>query len=50
MTGRPEPTTILVVDDSAATLEVLRRNLEGTGYHVLTAPAVDEAELVSNVV
>jgi DNA-binding NtrC family response regulator len=34
---------ILVVDDSTATLEVLRRNLEGAGYDVVTATGVDEA-------
>ena len=43
MTSKSEPTTILVVDDSAPTLEILRRNLEGAGYRVLTAPAVVEA-------
>ncbi|MBN2536844.1 sigma-54-dependent Fis family transcriptional regulator [candidate division WOR-3 bacterium] len=36
-------TTILAVDDSAATLEVLRRNLEDAGYRVLTAQAVPDA-------
>jgi DNA-binding NtrC family response regulator len=35
--------TVLVVDDSAVTLEVLRRNLESQGYEVLTAPGVPEA-------
>ncbi len=35
--------TILVVDDAAATLEVLQRNLEGAGYSVLTAPAAAPA-------
>jgi len=35
--------TVLVVDDSEATLEVLRRNLESGGYEVLTAPGVPEA-------
>ena len=35
--------TILVVDDSVATLEVLRRNLESQGYGVFTAPGVPEA-------
>ncbi len=37
--GRP----VLIVDDSEATLEVLRRNLEAEGYVVLTAPGVAEA-------
>ncbi len=35
--------TILVVDDSAGTREVLRRNLTDRGYQVLTAPGVAEA-------
>ena len=35
--------TILVVDDAAATLEVLERNLSAHGYRVHTAPAVAEA-------
>jgi len=34
---------ILVVDDSEATLEVLRRNLEAEGFVVFTAPGVGEA-------
>jgi DNA-binding NtrC family response regulator len=34
---------VLVVDDSEATLEVLRRNLESQGYVVFTAPGVSEA-------
>jgi two-component system response regulator HydG len=34
---------ILVVDDSAATREILRRNLEGAGYVVHAAPGVAEA-------
>jgi DNA-binding NtrC family response regulator len=32
-----------VVDDSEATLEVIRRNLEARGYATLTAPGVPEA-------
>jgi DNA-binding NtrC family response regulator len=32
-----------VVDDSEATLEVIRRNLEARGYSTLTAPGVPEA-------
>lgn len=35
--------TILVVDDSPSTLELLRRNLIGEGYNVFTASGVDEA-------
>jgi two-component system response regulator HydG len=34
---------ILVVDDSAETLEMLERNLSSEGYHVFTAPGVAEA-------
>ncbi|KPJ58725.1 MAG: Fis family transcriptional regulator [Latescibacteria bacterium DG_63] len=34
---------ILVVDDSAETLEVLQRNLTAEGYQVFTAPGVTEA-------
>jgi CheY-like chemotaxis protein len=33
-------TKILVVDDSAPTLEVIRRNLEAAGYEVFTAASV----------
>ena len=36
-------TKILVVDDSAPTLEVIRRNLQAAGYEVFTAPGVEEA-------
>ena len=35
--------SILVVDDVANTLEVLRRNLTAAGYNVFTAPGVPEA-------
>ncbi len=35
--------TVLVVDDSEGTREVLRRNLESEGYAVHTAASVDEA-------
>jgi len=35
--------TLLVVDDSEATREVLQRNLTAAGYKVLTAPSVAEA-------
>ncbi len=34
---------VLIVDDSANTLEVLRRNLTAAGYKVFTAPGVSEA-------
>ena len=39
----PTEHTVLVVDDSEATLEVLRRNLESQSYVVFTAPDVPEA-------
>lgn len=35
--------TILVVDDSEATVEVLERNLRSRGFPVLSAPSVSEA-------
>ncbi|MDV7397087.1 response regulator, partial [Arthrospira platensis SPKY1] len=35
--------TILVVDDSLETLEIIRRNLEREGYAVHTVPGVEEA-------
>jgi two-component system response regulator HydG len=41
--SRDQGHTILVVDDSEATLEVIRRNLESQGYVVHTAPGVPEA-------
>ena len=41
--GRRGGQSVLVVDDSEATLEVLRRNLEAAGYVVLTAPGVPDA-------
>lgn len=37
------PTRILAVDDSRATLEVIKRNLEPEGYEVYTCERVDEA-------
>ncbi|RIK64847.1 MAG: sigma-54-dependent Fis family transcriptional regulator [Planctomycetota bacterium] len=42
MTASAQPQTILVVDDSAATLEVIQRNLASRGYVALTAPGVAE--------
>jgi DNA-binding NtrC family response regulator len=36
-------TSILVVDDSSDTLEVLERNLTAEGYHVLAASGVEQA-------
>jgi DNA-binding NtrC family response regulator len=38
-----EKERILIVDDSANTLEVLKRNLTEAGYQVFTAPGVSEA-------
>ncbi|HEX9745519.1 MAG TPA: sigma-54 dependent transcriptional regulator [bacterium] len=43
MTRKKSKYTILVVDDSPNTREVLRRNLESTGFIVLTAEDVNEA-------
>jgi two-component system, NtrC family, response regulator HydG len=43
MTQVLEKETILVVDDSAATLEVLQRNLSGKGYRVFTSTGTVEA-------
>jgi DNA-binding NtrC family response regulator len=43
MTTRAPGHRVLVVDDSEATLEVLRRNLETDGYVVHTASSVAEA-------
>ncbi|MBX3393881.1 MAG: sigma-54-dependent Fis family transcriptional regulator [Phycisphaerae bacterium] len=42
------PDRILVVDDSAATVEVLQRNLVSRGYVVFTANSVSEAVAVLN--
>jgi DNA-binding NtrC family response regulator len=38
-----ERESVLIVDDSASTVEVLRRNLEGEHYRVFTASSVAEA-------
>lgn len=38
-----EKIKVLAVDDSKSTLEVLKRNLEASGYEVLTCLRVDEA-------
>lgn len=43
MSSSPRKERILIVDDSANTLEVLRRNLTAEGYQVFTAPGVAEA-------
>jgi DNA-binding NtrC family response regulator len=43
MTTATSQESVLVVDDSPETLEVLRRNLESAGYRVFTAPGVAEA-------
>jgi len=36
-------TKILVVDDSALTMEIIQRNLKAVGYEVFTAPSVEMA-------
>lgn len=43
MTAQSEKESILVVDDSEATLEVIQRNLSGEGYRVFTAVNVGDA-------
>ena len=43
MSSSTEKERILIVDDSATTLEVLQRNLTAAGYQVFTAPGVSEA-------
>jgi two-component system, NtrC family, response regulator HydG len=43
MAPRAERESILVVDDSKATLEVIQRNLAGAGFRVLTAESVAQA-------
>ncbi len=43
MTPTADPFRILVVDDSAPTVEIIRRNLESAGYQVFTASSVAEA-------
>ena len=43
MSSSPGKERILIVDDSANTLEVLRRNLTAAGYQVFTAPGVSGA-------
>ncbi len=43
MTAQSEKESILVVDDSEATLEVIQRNLSGEGYRVFTAGNVGDA-------
>jgi len=43
MSSSAEKDRILIVDDSATTLEVLQRNLASAGYRVFTAPGVAEA-------
>jgi DNA-binding NtrC family response regulator len=43
MASTAEKETVLVVDDSPDTLELIQRNLSGAGYGVFTAPSVPEA-------
>jgi CheY-like chemotaxis protein len=40
--------TILVVDDEAEVLAIVREMLEGKGYQILDAPNAEEAERVSS--
>ncbi len=46
MNKEDKPQTILAVDDSEPTREVLRRNLEAAGYRVLTACDVAQATAI----
>lgn len=39
----PSPVSVLVVDDSAESVELIRRNLESIGHHVTTANSVQSA-------
>jgi len=43
MSSSPGKESILIVDDSTTTLEVLQRNLTAAGYQVFTATCVAEA-------
>ena len=43
MAAASQPATILVVDDSPDTLEMIQRKLSGAGFRVLTAPGVAPA-------
>ncbi len=43
MSGKSNKDSILIVDDSEATLEVLQRNLAAEGYQTFTAPTVAAA-------
>jgi two-component system response regulator HydG len=48
MSSSLQKESILVVDDSAATLEVLQRNLTAAGYRVFTASGVSQAIEILN--
>jgi DNA-binding NtrC family response regulator len=48
MSSSPQEERILVVDDSAATVEVLNRNLTAAGYKVFTAFGVPQALEILN--
>ncbi len=48
MPSSPNEQRILVVDDSASTLEILQRNLRSEGYQVFTALGVPEAIEILN--
>lgn len=51
MSPSPAKERLLIVDDSAATLEVLQRNLTAAGYQVFTSLSVTEAvEILENTV
>ncbi|MCJ7675813.1 MAG: response regulator, partial [Sedimentisphaerales bacterium] len=51
MSPSPAKERLLIVDDSAATLEVLQRNLTAAGYQVFTSLSVAEAvEILENTV
>jgi two-component system cell cycle sensor histidine kinase/response regulator CckA len=45
---RPNMETILLVDDEAAVLAVVREMLEGKGYQILDAPNAEEAVRVAS--
>jgi DNA-binding NtrC family response regulator len=48
MSSSPQKESILVVDDSAATLEVIHRNLTAVGYKVFTSLGVPQALEILN--
>lgn len=42
MSRKPEEHSVLVVDDSEETVELIKRNLEGAGYQVYAAHNVQD--------